>query len=152
MNKFAFDYNELNKKLNAPKAYRLSDVQDKIEKVAFDVVKFKSDDLAGLWKIEDTADGPVIVALYDENVTKTASINDWKTISDKEANIHVFYKGEPINKFAASAYGIDASSVGWIADKLKEDYKFRASFLKTLTASDRELLLKKYPELGREDK
>lgn len=39
MNKFSLDYEHLDQRMNTRKVYRLADVQHRIEKVAFDVVR-----------------------------------------------------------------------------------------------------------------
>ena len=76
MSKYSIDYSGLAKLTK--KAYRLSDVKDQLETIAFDVVRFKDGDHgAELWQVQSSDDGDYIVALYDEEeaapVEKTAS-------------------------------------------------------------------------------
>ncbi len=139
------------------KSYRMSDVKDKIEKVAFDVVRFRDDSEDqdfNLWKIEATTDGPVIVAMYADEVpssmleVKTASVNNpWSALTDSRANINIYYKGEPIKVIASVD---DAKFVcGWLPEKLATDDSFRKSLLEDLSDTDRAMILSKYPEIVR---
>ena len=63
MNKFAVDYNSLESELTPrPQYFRYDDVKDRLRKVAFDVVRFKDgDDISGLWQIQQTDEGEVIL-------------------------------------------------------------------------------------------
>ena len=155
MDKFAVDFNSLVPKIDRPKEYRLADVQDKIEKVAFDVVRFRdADDTEQLWKIEQREDGPVIVALYDENtgtLSAESSNEGWQAIPDKKAAcVHLYYKGEPIVKLAAKDLSIPADEVNiaarWIPEQLVKDSDFRSHVLRM--ANDPSLS-KKFPELNK---
>ena len=112
MDKFTVDFTNLDKKINGKKVYKLSDVNHIIRKVAFDVVRFtQNEDTEKLWKIEDSADGPVIVAMYDddsEGLTVTASdktFTDWKVIAD----------GDSADE-ALTAAGYDRASLVRLAD------------------------------------
>ena len=72
---FSINYESLDGALNAKK-YKLSDVKDRIEKVSFDIVRFKDGDKgADLWQIQSADDGDYIVSLYEEEKenVKTAS-------------------------------------------------------------------------------
>lgn len=159
MDKFNIDFSKLDKIMNSPKVYKLADVKDKIEKVAFDIVRFRdNEDTEQLWRVEETVDGPVIVAMYDSDdmvsnsiVSEASQKTHWAAVSDKFANVNVFYKGDPITKFAASKMGIPDSEVGilckWLPKKLASDHDLRMSLLKDLSESARELLVEKYPEI-----
>ena len=71
MNKFSVDYMDLQSKLSQKRAFRLSDVKEKIRKVAFDVVRFvDSDKLDDLWQIHRDGEDEYIVAMYDEEKTE----------------------------------------------------------------------------------
>lgn len=136
MDKFSFDLGVLDKQINSPKVYRLADVQDRIEKVAFDVVRFKDDDdSTKLWQIEDTPEGKVIVAIYDGSASgEKKSVSEWKAIPDKSAGVQVFHKGEAIVRLALKDYGVDEKDVSifcrWLPKRLGEDAEFRNSLLK----------------------
>lgn len=152
-NKIEFDYKELDFRLTK-KAYRLSDVADKVEKVAFDVVKFKDGDFSHLWQVNKADDGnEYIVALYndDEQIEKTASLkNNWTILKDKE-NIHIVYKNEPIAKFAASYLGIKESDLDlveeYLPNKLATNKSLVEKLLKSVGKFKKEELARKYPEL-----
>ena len=65
MSKFAINYSSLENTIYK-KAYRLEDVKDRIERVAFDVVRFKDDDNgANLWQVQSSDDGDYIVSIYE---------------------------------------------------------------------------------------
>lgn len=154
------DYEHLESNM-APKRkmYRLADVQDKIEKVAFDVVRFReSDGLENLWVVEERDGEKVLVAMYEEDENPlsqkeaTAATNtDWAVIPDKAGNINVFYKQEPITRLAVTQLGIAAEDVGlvsrYLPQKLATDRSMARSLLKTLDQSERTVLFSKHPEL-----
>ena len=148
---FGLDYSKLDNKIYK-KAYRLSDVQDKVEKVAFDIVKFKDGDAASnLWQIQHADDGDYIVALYqpEENI-KTSS--DWEVNVNKTANsVQFYYKGDPIVRVAAQKLGIPLSELNavqsYLPAKLAENKKLVKSLLNELPANTKKMVLNKYPEL-----
>ena len=94
MDKFAVDYSTIEKDLNRPKFYKYEDVKDKLVKVAFDVVRFMdtNEDIDGLWQIQKTDDGEVIVAMYDTPDSKEIKAeSDWHVFPDrKNASINIF--------------------------------------------------------------
>lgn len=159
MNKFSVDYTHLATSLHR-KVYALDDVKDRIEKIAFDVVRFMdgSEDIDKLWKIHQDNDGKnYIVAMYDDEeeatkTAKTAGSNEWDASIDKRATtIQIFYKNEPIKKIAIANYGWSAPEAAEFAtklpQKLSEDRKFAHTILASLDDGERETLLAKYPEL-----
>ena len=152
MSRFAINYSRLEDKIYK-KAYKLSDVSDKIEKVAFDIVKFKDGDAgANLWQIQSADDGDYIVALYqnDEEV-KTAS-STWEVSVIKTANaIQVSYKGDPIVKISSSKLGIPPAELDkvteYLPSKLAENKRLVSALLKEVSPSVKASILNKYPEL-----
>lgn len=157
MSQSSIDYKRLEEKLEKKdkKAFKLSDVQHKIRKVAFDVVRFIDGfDIEGLWKVEKSEDGEYIVALYNdsEELEKTASTkSDWSTLFSKQKEIHVFYKGTPITRLAAKDLGVpeeDLSLVcSYLPEKLASNKKLVAGLLKELPSEENKELVRKYPEL-----
>jgi hypothetical protein len=162
MDKFSVDISDMTYDILKKKAYRLSDVQDRIERVAFDVVRFRDNkDTDMLWKIQETSEGPVIVALYDEENSDLPSItasvsskkNDWEVLSDKIANsVDIFYHGEPVIKIKASDVPEmskeDFSAMPrWLPNKLAEDESFQSIILKKMASANREVFVSKHPEL-----
>jgi hypothetical protein len=148
------DYDGLDKVINSKKVYKLADVQNKVEKVAFDVVRFvDSEDLDKLWIIKDNGGEKVLVAMYDDDapeINKAASVK-WAAVSDQYGNVNVFYKGETITKLAVEKFGLnkdDAKSVcRFLPQKLANDKAFSASLLNQLSDSEKASLYTKYPEL-----
>lgn len=150
--KFSLDYAALDTKLSK-RAYRLSDVKDKIEIVAWDVVRFRDEDKgAKLWQIQPCSDGDYIVSLYeDEDTTKTAS--PWETILSKTSQtLNVFYKGAPIAKVAASQLGIPSKELDlverYLPSRLASNPKLVQALLSQLSEPAKKEVYSKYPELA----
>ena len=151
MSKNHLDYSGL-EKIIYKKAYKLADVKDQLESVAFDIVRFKdSDKSAELWQVQNADDGDYIVALYEsESVEKLASA--WDVAVNKTAgDLHISYKGDPIVRIASSKLGIPKSEIYKIPDylptKLAESRKLVNALLNELPVSAKNEVLKKYPEL-----
>ena len=151
---FDVDYQALDTRLNK-KAYRLADVQDKIERVAFDVVRFRDDDSASkLWQVQSANDGQgdIIVALYDEpEVEKTAS--PWSVVLSKVANeLHISYQGDPLVKVATASLGIPSDELAsverYLPVKLASNKNLVKALLNQLPAPAKKLALEKHPELA----
>lgn len=142
--------------MNQKPMYRLADVADKVVKVAFDVVKFKdSDGLDKLWVVQQHNGEDVIVAMYEEDglESKAAAPAEWAAVTDKSGkNVNVFYKGEPITRFAAESIGVPSEEsyliCRYLPNKLATDKSFRNAFLADLPKADRDSLHVRYPELG----
>lgn len=151
MSKFSMDYSGLAGNL-VKKAFKLEDVKDRLETVAFDIVRFKDDDSgANLWQVQSAEDGDYIVALYQpEEETKTAS--DWSVLVSKASgDLQVAYKGDPIIRIASSKLGIPPQEIhqvpGYLPAKLASNKKLVKSLLNMLTESTKKSVLNKYPEL-----
>lgn len=150
MSKFSINYSSLEHKIYK-KAYRLADVKDQLESVAFDIVRFKDGDKgAELWQVQSADDGDYIVSLYQEDEEKTAAL--WEVAITKTAGeLQVSYKGDPIVKVASSRLGIPRSELHKIPDylpsKLAENKKLVTALLSEMPASAKNEVLKKYPEL-----
>jgi len=150
------DHNKtLLEKILLKKAYKLSDVKDKIVKVAFDVVKFKdNDDMSNLWQVVngDNDDEQYIVAMYDDLLEKQASsANPWYVEVGKD-NLSIFYKNEQIAKVAANKLGLDKKELAFVPEYLPKtllkNKKMVSNLLKEVSASMRQEIIKKFPELG----
>lgn len=127
MNKFSVDYTELQNKLSKKKAYRLVDVKHRIQKVAFDVVRFvDSDKIDDLWQIHRDGDDEYIVAMYEDGSdTKKESAKVasevWNAIPDAAgAYVNVFYHGNPIKKICLADLGISSDEAYLVCRSLKE--------------------------------
>ena len=154
--KFTVDFDHLTQTLFPEKrAYRLADVENRIERVAYDLVRFRDNaDTDQLWKIEESVDGPVIVAIYgDDGGLKTSESDikrDWEAIPDKKA-MHVFYKGEPLASFSSEELGIPVAEFGvlrrWLPRKLEASQDMQKALLSKVVSSGRELIAQRFPEL-----
>ena len=151
MSKFSVDYSGLENKIYK-KAYRLADVKDQLETVAFDIVRFKDHDKgADLWQVQSADDGDYIVALYNgDGEEKTAAL--WEVMVIKTAgDLQVSYKGDPIVRVASSKLGIPPAELSripsYLPSKLAENKKLVKALLNELSTSAKNEVLKKYPEL-----
>jgi len=153
MRKFEVDYSSLDN-IIYKKSYRLDQVKDRIEKVGFDVVKFNdSDSRTNLWKVESSEDGDYIVALYEEDIIKTASHSNWEVVYSKFANaLQFYYKGDAIVKIASSKLQIPVDELSkvssYLPKKLDDNKKLVHSLLNELNLSAKKEILNRYPELG----
>lgn len=151
MKKFAIDYSALANQM-VKRAYKLSDVKDQLETVAFDVVRFKDSDIsADLWQVQSADDGEYIVALYQpDEEEKTAAT--WDVAVNKTASaIDISYKGDPIVRIAASKLGIPSSELNkvpsYLPAKLASNKKLVKALLSELSPTAKQEVLTKYPEL-----
>jgi hypothetical protein len=159
MEKNVIDYEALDAKLNAKKVYKLADVQHRIKKVAFDVVRFMDgEDIDGLWKIEKTPDGEFILANYEEDLTKEASAkSSWSThVNKRTDDVHIFYKNYPISKIASAEFvnmGIPEAEINEVIaslpKKLANNSKLVRGLLNKLSENERQELFSKHPELAK---
>jgi hypothetical protein len=151
---YSVDYAQLENKL-LKRAYKLSEVKDQLQSVAFDVVRFKDNDKgANLWQIQSADDGDYIVAIYEDEAenTKTAS-SPWEVILSKTSNtLNFFYKGAPILKMSAKQLGIPASELAlaeqYLPAKLADNAALVSSLLQQLPAATKQEVLSQYPELN----
>jgi hypothetical protein len=147
------DYVGLDQTVNQKKFYRLADVKSRIEKVAFDVVRFTdSEDLDKLWIIREENGDKVLVAMYEDDSNKEITVKaSWAAIPDKTGNVNVFYKGDPITKIAVEQMGIPKEDNALVSrslpNKLASDKSFVSSMLSSLSVQNRSELYSKYPEL-----
>jgi hypothetical protein len=155
MSKFSVDYKSVEDKLYK-KVYRLSEVNDKIEKVAFDIVRFRDDDNASrLWQIHSADDGDYIIALYDteEDVVKTSSEKSkWSVSINKiSKDLNVYYNGDPIVRISSDSLGIPESEIHltarYLPSRLSENKKLVRALLNNLDELTKKDVLSKYPEL-----
>lgn len=144
MSSISVNYAELQTKLSQKKAYKLSDVKDRIKKVAFDVVRFVDNDrLDHLWKIEGNGDEEYIVAMYDDEpkIAIASEELDWKTVPDRSGNINVFYQNNHIKKISLASIGVPEEDAWLVANslgnRLASDNKFYDKFVESLTAEEK---------------
>jgi hypothetical protein len=161
MEKFAVNYNHLQSDLaERPKFYRLADVEHRLTKVAYDIVRFTDgDDISSLWQVQETQDGEVIIAQYDDTinfspVSKTASAStDWKVLSDNSnEHINIFYKSSPVTKLSLASLGIPSAEADvvcrYLPEKLASNKVLASKLLLEISPESRKELLTKHPELN----
>jgi hypothetical protein len=153
---FSIDYSALDTRINK-RYYKLSDIAHRLEKVAFDIVRFKdSNDADELWQIQQADDGQYIVARYDEEaaeiVEKTASIHTWEVLVNKASgDVSVFYKSNPVAKFSATKLGVPVSDLDtlthFLPKQLNTNKELVKALLDNLSKTEKYQLLRTYPEL-----
>jgi hypothetical protein len=152
MSRFPINYSGLENTIYK-KAYRLEDVKDSIERVAFDVVRFKDDDnSANLWQIQSADDGDYIVAIYDPESVEKIATNDWSVVFNKiSGDLQVSYKGDPLVRLAYSKLGIPRTELNkteqYLPEKLANNKKLVSALLNELNETAKKEVLSKYPEL-----
>lgn len=153
MDKFSINFMNLQDRLSKKRAFKLSDVKDRIKKVGFDIVRFvDSQKIDDLWQIHRDGDDEYIVAMYEDQTEKKASTISWRAIPDKAGeHINVFYENSPIKLISIASLGIPAEDA-WLvsyslADKLASSPEFLNSFMKELTSEEKEVLRQANPSL-----
>lgn len=152
MNRSELDYDKLDSTVNGKRTIKLSDVKDRIQKVAFDVVRFTdAGNFDKLWIVKEENGEKVLVAMYDEDEPLTVQASAWNAMADSLGNVNVFYKGEPIVKFAISAIGLKKEDISTVCrtlpQKLASDGSFVSSMISMLDYNGKTSVYAKYPEL-----
>jgi hypothetical protein len=152
MPKFTVNYDALHTTITK-KAYRLADVKDQLESIAFGVVRFKdADKAAQLWEVQSSDDGDYIVALYGDEDLEVKTANDWSVKFVKSAGqLQVSYKGDPLVCLASQKLGIPPTELNeaevYLPSKLAESKKLVKALLNELSPTAKINAYKKYPEL-----
>ena len=162
MDKFSVNFKDLedslSKEAQSP-VYKYADVKHRLEKVAFDIVRFvDTDNIDGLWQIKNTEDGDLIVAMYNDEeliaegqVEKTAS--DWTALPGKFNDVTLFYKNHPVTKISLAKLGFNNEPINLVcktlSDKLSSNDKLLQGLLSYMSDDERKDLLKVNPELSR---
>lgn len=152
--KFSVDYAQLENTLYK-RSYRLSDVKNQLETVAFDVVRFRDNDKgAQLWQVQSADDGDYIVSLYEEEAEATKTASAWEVVLSKTSNtLNFFYKGAPITKMSAAQLGVPAAELEaverYLPARLASNSKLVSALLSQLTEPAKKEVLSKYPELAK---
>jgi hypothetical protein len=148
---FSIDYSSLAGQITK-RAYRLSDIKDQLESVAFDVVRFKdSDKSADLWQIQSADDGEYIVALYQADEEDKKAVLWEVALSKVGGDLQVSYKGDPLVRVSAARLGVPRSELNkvpyYLPNKLASNPKLVKALLNELPVSTKQEVLSKYPEL-----
>ena len=155
-NQISIDLSKVAQVVNGQKIFRHAEVKDKLQKVAFDIVRFiDGSDIDGLWKIQKDDSGEYIVATYDqEKIEKEAqkkTASQWSTSIDRQDEIHVFYGSQEVKKMSSASLNLPNSAARTIAktleEKLASDNSFVNKFVSSLDTSVQKLLLTSHPEL-----
>ena len=148
------DYEVLSRKLTAKKAFKYEDVKDRLIKIAFDIVRFRDADASidGLWQIQNTDDGEIIVATYEDPSVALEVKSSWAALADKTgSSINIFYKDQFIKKLASKDIGndIDIKKLSeHLPESLEANKSLREAFINNfLTNDEREAFLSSNPEL-----
>ena len=147
MDKYTVDLITLDSKINARKQIKLADVKDKIEKIAFDVVRFSDDsNVPKLWQVQ----GDYIVAMYDEN--EEAVTGDWSVESDKlNKSATIFYKNTPLKNIKLAEVGIKEEEVEnfkqYLPERLANNKELVKKMINSLDVKYKTKIASQFPEL-----
>ncbi len=136
MDKFSVNYGKLENKLR-PKTpiFKYEDVKHRLKKVSFDVVRFvDADNIDGLWQIQQTDDGDVIVAMYDESSVVEKSASAWCALPDNSGNVNLFYKDHPVTKISLAKLGMADTDINIVCSTLSEKLAGNTKLLNSLMA------------------
>ena len=156
MSKFGLDYTDLASKITKKASFRLSDVKEQLEVVAFDIVRFKDADKgADLWQVQSADDGDYIVALYNEEETiekKASALSYWTVLTTKNgSDLQISYKGDPIVRLSSAKLGIPSNEIHlaehYLPERLAESKQLVKALLSELNEVARLEVAKRYPEL-----
>jgi hypothetical protein len=147
MSLFELDYTTLSNL--DKKTYKLSEVKDRIIRVAFDIVRLQGEPIDELWEIQSADDGDYIVARYNSDdesappIKQASAKTPWEAIA-KEGEVHLFYKNSAFTKFAHD----DANTIAdFLPTKLSTDQHFVEALFATLTPERQTEIKTLYPEL-----
>jgi len=154
MDKYRVDLDKVVGQVNAPKIYKLANVQDRVHKVGCGVVRFVDDNnKVGLWKIiKDENDGAeYIAAMYDDESESIVS-NAWSIEKDKfSKTATIFYKGTPITNIVFAEVGIPGNEVETflrhLPERLAKNKMVVQTMLKSISSEYKENLIKQFPEM-----
>lgn len=155
MVKHQVNYESLDQVINK-KTYKLSEVKDRLIKVAFDLYRLKNNDPEELWQVQNSDDGDYIVARYNDEVEKEVKvavasvISPWE-VSASELDVSIFYKGYPISKISLASLGMkneDAESItAFLPEKLASDKNLVKALVNDLNEKVKNKIIQMYPEL-----
>lgn len=152
----SIDLNSLNDTLDK-KSFKLSPKElasKQVEKIAWDIVRFPSDDdRSRLWQVQSADDGDYIVSLYEEptEVEKTASAKNlgWETVMNGN-KVNVFYKGAHLASLTATQLGIPTEDLllveRYLPAKLATNKSLATALINDLPNPAQ--VYNKYPELA----
>jgi len=154
MRSFNLDPNVLEQHLakQAEKRFKWADLEPRIQKVAFDVVRFvDGSDVQGLWRVEPTPEGDVILALYEEPVlTKEASACPWRVVA-RNSYLQIFYKDSPLTALAAKDLGIPENELyltaSYLPSKLASSPEMVRKLMATMRKEAAQHIYQTFPEL-----
>jgi hypothetical protein len=155
MDKFSVNFSALDAHLR-PQAptYRYADVKHRLRKVAFDIVRFvDTDNIDGLWQIQNTDDGEVIVAMYSDKAPEVEKIaSAWGAYPDHSGDVNLFYKNNPVTKISLAKLGMADAAPDTVctvlSEKLSSNTKLLSGLLASLSSEERKDLLDAHPELA----
>jgi len=131
--------------------YKLSDVKDRLIRVAADLVCFRDSPKDELWEIKSDDEGEYIVARYEDDSpdapkTAEASVKSpWEAlVKQGSSQVDLFYNGVHFTRFAL----FDAETVkNVLPKKLSTDKTFLSALLKTFSSAKQNEVKRLYPEL-----
>ena len=153
--KFDVDYEKLETSIASDPVYKYADVRHRLVSLGFGIVRFMdSENIDGLWQIQETDDGEVIIATYDDSgllsVEKTASASNWLAEPNNNDEISLFYRNNPVTKISLAKLGIKepANEVcNTLTSSLDNNPKLLKGLLACMSNEERSELFSLAPEL-----
>jgi len=154
MDNFKVNLDNVAKEFTASKIYKLADVQDNIEKIGCDLVRFVDENnKVGLWKIirDEKDDSEYIVSMYDEESENIIS-NSWSIEKDKfNKTATIYYKTTPITNIIFSELGIPEMKVDSflknLPERISKNKEVVYAMLNNVDVAYKKDLIKQYPEI-----
>jgi len=153
MDKYKIDLEGVVNRVNAPKIYKLADVQSRIQRLGCGVVRFVDENnKVGLWKIMEDEDGSEYIgAMYEDNY-KDVVKNSWTMESDKlKKTATIFYKNTPITNIVFAEIGIPEKEVDsflrHLPERLAENKQVVQKMLNSIDKDYKASLVKQFPEI-----
>lgn len=151
MEKFELDFNFLGKAVDPDKSrIPLKGNEDRIVKVALDMVRFKDGGPEELWQIQSNDDGEFLVRTFDVSEEEVIKSSNWKVLLDKkEENITIAYQNVPIKRIACADYSINNIKEALllrdtIYDRLNNDNKFVKHLINSVSTEKQAYLVEMF--------
>jgi len=153
MDKYKVDLEGVVNQINAPKIYKLADVQDRIQKLGCGVVRFVDENnKIGLWKIMEDDDGSeYIAAMYDDNAEDVVK-NSWSIETDRlNKTATIFYRNTPVTNIVFAEIGVPEKEVDTflrnLPERLSKNKQVVQAMLNSIDKEYKASLVEQFPEI-----
>jgi hypothetical protein len=153
------DYDQLieflkNKEVKSNNKLAVSDVAQRMHKVAFDVYSVENDPTDSLWRLESNADDgkDYLVRMDGEGTAAETKTAGWAAISNETCtSITLSYNNVPVQRMSGKIFGFSKEDAGLfkkaLLEKVSKDEAFRGKILDMQSDERKAELVKAFPEL-----